>query len=102
MGALPKVDPELNRELIAQRLGWPEGAVEESRAVEAEEPGWQVWYVIGGLPSEPEPGFTARQAEGPYSNERLFAASAAELLRAIRRERPHPPITGFRGPPIWG
>lgn len=103
MGALPEVDPERNREALAERLGWPTGAVEECRAVEAEESGYHVWYVTGGLPSEPEPGFTARQRDDACSNQkRLFAPTAGELLREIRRARPNPPHYGYPGPTLYG
>lgn len=79
------------------------GAVEECRAVEAEEPGYHVWYVTGGLPSEPVPGFTARQADDAGSNQkRLFAATAGELLHKIRHARPNPPPYGYPGFMLYG
>lgn len=103
LGVLPEVDPERNREVLAERLGWPIGAVEECRAVEAEEPSWNVWWVPGGLPSQPEPGFTAHRGDDACSEQQdLFAATAGELLREIRQARPYPPRYGYQGPTIYG
>jgi len=57
--SLPPVDPEKNRALIAERLGWPDGALEACRKLEAEFPAWMVFWTKGGLPRDPNPGYRA-------------------------------------------
>lgn len=62
---------ERNRELIAERGGWPTGALAEVRAVEAERPGWScAWFPANTTPGfERDPGFYAwRRGEDPQRN----------------------------------
>ncbi|AGL19478.1 hypothetical protein [Actinoplanes sp. N902-109] len=56
-------DPERNRELVAQRLGWPDGALNNCRALEAEFPDWSVFWTNGGLPKDQQPGYRAMTRE---------------------------------------
>jgi hypothetical protein len=75
-----------NRRLLAQRLGWPEGAVEECERVDRLAPGWWTTY----RPASDGAGLTL--AEGYYAvrkNEHRrqrprYAPNADELLARIR------------------
>lgn len=51
---------EHNREVLARRLCWPHGAVQDCRRIEAKHRHWAVWYDTGGLPRVPEPGYHAK------------------------------------------
>lgn len=92
MSALPPVDPARNVELIAQRLGWPDGAVQACAALEAEFPRWMVFWSKGGLPVSPEPAYRAvLQLFGHHSA--LRAPTAEELrtqIAAVDAELPAP------------
>jgi hypothetical protein len=48
-----------NRRIIAERLGWPAGAVEVCEQMEQESPGWWATWVSGGGLTWKEPGFSA-------------------------------------------
>jgi hypothetical protein len=50
MSALPPVDPELNRRVIAERLDWPAGAADACEAIERDYPRWSAFWVAGDLP----------------------------------------------------
>jgi hypothetical protein len=78
VSALPPADPKLNRQLIAERLGWPEGALAECDALEEAFPRWSVFWTRGGLPWTPNPGY--RGSLRMHNNRwELFAATADEL-----------------------
>lgn len=59
MSALPPVDPERNRRLIAERLGWPDGALEAVVQLEQAHPEWNIWWTRGGLPLGAPAGYRA-------------------------------------------
>lgn len=40
----PSAMAERNREVLAERLGWPDGAVEATRQIERDFPGWVAWW----------------------------------------------------------
>jgi hypothetical protein len=41
----PLTLPAQNRRIIAERTGWPAGAVEMCERVEAEHPPWDLWWI---------------------------------------------------------
>lgn len=71
MKFLVDIDPDLNRRLIAKRLGWPDDALAECLAVEAAArqrairdnrrtpPEWLVYWGRGRLDQPPQPGYRA-------------------------------------------
>lgn len=92
MSPLPPVDPELNRQLIAERLGWPDGALAECTALEGDYPRWLVFWTKGGLPWTPDAGYRAILNWHRHRGE-LYAPTAAELrdvLEAADAEVPGP------------
>lgn len=103
MSELPiEPDPELNRRLVAKRLGWPDGAVEACREIEKEFPRWMVFWTRGGLPIVPEPGYRAKLNQHGWNAE-LFAPDAETLLGKLAvydAEIPPPPGSGPSFPPL--
>jgi hypothetical protein len=84
---LPPIDVERNRELIAERLGWPEGAVEVCREVEARWPDWRVHYDNGRVPGGPGPGYVASLEQSQVwrgYRPKVSAAHPEELETLIR------------------
>ncbi|MFB4314362.1 hypothetical protein [Actinomadura sp. 21ATH] len=89
--SLPPVAPERNREILAERLGWPDGALEACRELEQRHPGWSLWYDIGGLPASPVPRYRAecdygwryREMGRPRQKEEVCAAAAEEVSALI-------------------
>jgi hypothetical protein len=72
---------ERNRELIAERLGWPAGALEAVRQLEAQHPGYSVFWGKGRV-SDPRPGFYAMRGEG-FRRRTFYGATAANLSAAL-------------------
>jgi hypothetical protein len=67
--AMGPIGPELrerNREILAERLHWLDGALEVCRQLEVMYPGTSVWWGIGRL-SDPKPGFYARRGDRHYA-----------------------------------
>ena len=103
MSALPPPGPELaarNRRIIAERTGWPEGALEECERLEAEHPGYSVswfpenkigdpaWHQDAGFyawMSGANPGHLVYPASGQQYVKRRewYGASAAELEKQL-------------------
>lgn len=50
---------ESNREVLAERLHWPDGSVDVCRDLEIGHPAWMVWFNTGGIPLCPCPVYTA-------------------------------------------
>ena len=78
--------PELagrNRQLIAERIGWPEGAVELCEEIEQAHPDWSVFWLpentIEGF--ERPSGFMARRRDW-YGREKTLHAYSDTALRA--------------------
>lgn len=72
-----------NRHILAERLDWPDGAVEACERIERERPGWSVWWLgentCRGF--ERPAQFTATR-DG-YDGTQVDAADADQLLAAI-------------------
>lgn len=84
---LRTIGPEMaerNRELLAERLKWPDGALEDCRRLEELHPGWHVWFAPGGLPASPDPRYRAEPPPWPRREE-LSAPTASELSELIRQ-----------------
>lgn len=89
--SLPPVDPELNRQLIAERLGWPTGALEACLALEAAYPRWIVHWTSGGTPACPDAGYRAlvqTRRDGRYV---AFSVTAEGLRDALAVADPQLP-----------
>lgn len=76
--ALPPVDRDLNRRLIAERLGWPDGALEAVIALGQAHPEWKIWWTRGGLPVGSPAGYRASLQRHRQECE-LHAATPDEL-----------------------
>jgi hypothetical protein len=83
VSALPPVDPALNRRLVAERLGWPDGALDACTALEAEFPAWHVFWTRGGLPRSPERGYRAT-CEVRHRRTELYAPTAEDLRDQLK------------------
>lgn len=59
MSALPPGDRATNLRLIAERLGWPDGARDACNALEEMYESWIIFWTSGGLPRDPRRGFRA-------------------------------------------
>lgn len=79
-------DPERNREIIASRLAWPDGALAACRDLEHRHPDWHCWWTDrpwrhdGNVPDGPCFG-AAPDRHRPADS--LYAASPAALAEAI-------------------
>lgn len=87
MTELHPVGPELawrNRRLIAERLGWPVGALQECEWVEREHPGWSPWWQDANEWAGKPAGYYARRPgqSGPRYPE-PYGATPAELVKAL-------------------
>lgn len=56
-------DPGANRRLIAERLGWPTGAVEACEWIEAAAPGWHAAWSHGDGQEWDRPGYYAERRD---------------------------------------
>lgn len=93
-GKLPPQVQDRNREIVAERLGWPDGALDACRKTEAGAPGWYCWWTPAPWP---DPGF--RPAYGaalinrrPLGDPSLYARTPGELAERIRERE-----SGVRG-----
>lgn len=80
MTELDRLIQERNRELLAQRLNWPPGALDHCREIEREFPGWYAWW------SASHGGFGASPADGPAIRSRTYYSPTAEGLRTQLRQ----------------
>jgi len=93
MGPLDKATQEANRELIALRLKWPEGALDAVRELEARFPGYNVFWGTG-RPADPKPGFYAIRIDDYGRGPTLFAVDAHAMgftISAHEATRPSDP-----------
>jgi hypothetical protein len=81
--SLPPPDPKLNARLIAERLQWPDGALEACEALEEEFPGWMVFWTWGRLPADPHPGYRA-VTENARRRGYAYGVTPEELGAALR------------------
>jgi hypothetical protein len=72
----PPSTAERNRELIAERVGWPTGAIDVCRRIENDFPGWAVWW----SPANPITGY--EHPDG-YVAQILDAGSADDRVSAF-------------------
>jgi hypothetical protein len=81
------VDPELNLRLIAERLGWPDGALEACTAIAAAHPAWtSVYWGVGPVGRPPQPGYRATlrmHDERGHREVELYAQDPAELAERM-------------------
>lgn len=82
MSPLPPVDRARNRQLIAERLDWPDGALDACIAIENDHPQWAVYWVSGTTVSEPRRGYRA-VAQVRWRIARAFGETPEELREAI-------------------
>jgi hypothetical protein len=92
---------ERNRELIAGRCGWPEGALTAVREVERQHTDWYAWWA-----SNPWPGPHWWDGEGCYGTApvhrrpgqpALYARTPGELAKLIgEAEQEHQALYGWQ------
>lgn len=75
-------DPMRNRQIIAERLGWPADGLPACLALEAEFPRWVCYWVKGDLPREPRRGYRAMTTIGTRKRE-LFGETPEQLRAAL-------------------
>jgi hypothetical protein len=73
-----------NRRILAERLGWPAGALEECERIERERPGWSPWWQPANAWAGKAAGYYARRPgeSGPRFPE-PYGATPAELVEAM-------------------
>ena len=87
--ALPKIDPERNREIIARRGCWPPGALTVVRELEARFPAWYAWWTPkpwradGNVPDGP--AFGAALIHNTRAGCSLYATTPEELAQLIHK-----------------
>ena len=86
---LPPVGPELawrNRQVLAQRLGWPAGALEACEAIELQHPDWHPSYCQANTTPgfESPAGFYATRRHARRGEPRAYGADAVALRQAIQ------------------
>jgi hypothetical protein len=72
---------ERNRELLAERLSWPDGALEACRQLERKHEGYSTWWGKGWS-GDPKPGFYARPTE-EQRGQTLYGRTDEDLSVAI-------------------
>lgn len=73
-----------NRRVLAERMGWPEGAVDVCEQVETAHPGWYPNYSPGGTWDRPEAGYYAIAWKPLFHRQPpLFGADGPSLTAAI-------------------
>lgn len=86
---LASVGPELarmNRMIIAEHAGWPDGALEACEKLEADSPGWGITWNAGGQMTWVEAGYYATRIDwhrGDEAPRYLHATTPDELAAAI-------------------
>lgn len=75
-----------NRELIAERLGWPDDALIACLAIEQEYPQWAVYWDNGQLPASPGRGYRAFALVRNRSYQ-AFGETPEQLVEALTGRR---------------
>lgn len=78
-------DEEQAREIVAERLGWPPGAVEACRAVEEKHPTWYCWWTPGPWPRRGGPAYGAARIHRRVGDANLYADTPSELSELIAK-----------------
>ena len=89
MGPIGPQMRERNREVIAERLHWPEGALEATRQLEAEYRGYTVWWGTGRA-SNPKPGFYANRYSDYGRKPTLYGETATGLQAQLAADSTRP------------
>jgi hypothetical protein len=82
MGPTDTEFKERNREILAERLKWPPGALEAARALEVQHPGYAVYWGTG-RPSNPRPGFYALRDDGTSRGRTFYGESPMDLAATL-------------------
>lgn len=77
-----------NRRTIAERLHWPEGALEACEQIEQDHPEWYPNWSAGGWPIYQEPGFYALRWNNRERMERPVYGADPEQLAAALKDQP--------------
>ncbi len=77
---------ERNRVILAQRLGWPDGAVEACREIERACPGYSVWYGTGDVRENMPPHYSARKHDARYRDPTYRGETPAAVVAKIQAE----------------
>ena len=80
---LPPEVQERNRELVAERLGWPDGALEACRKVEAVHSGWYCWWSPTPWPPRDRPAYGAARVNAHWNVPPLYAETPDDLAMLI-------------------
>jgi hypothetical protein len=75
---------ERNRELLAERCGWPDGALDAVRDIEARYPDYFAWWTAQGYP-DPVPGYGAARRE-QLTPQSVHGATPEKLAEAIEAD----------------
>lgn len=80
-----------NRQIIAERAGWPEGVLEACEETERRFPGWRVWWLAENrYPGWERPACFWAVREAIRGHHEVFAPDAAALEQEIL-QAPEPP-----------
>lgn len=85
---LPEPGPELaarNRRIVAERLKWPDGAIDACERIERDHPGWNVYYAARPWPTL-KSGYYATRLHSHRLERRLYGATANELATSISEQ----------------
>ena len=91
----PKNQAWKNRRTLAERLGWPAGALEACEEVEQEHPEWHISYSSGGGRTWSRAGFYAKRKAAWRPEPAPYGANTDELVAAIQAWQA-PPTYGIR------
>ena len=76
---------ERNREILAERLKWPPGALEVTRQLERQHYGYSVYWGTGWV-SDPKPGFYAVRNDDTNRGRTFYGADAVDLSATLKAD----------------
>ena len=88
---------ERNRDILAERLNWPDGTAEQLRDLEKKYPEWSFAYLRGGLPMVPNALYTAQLRGHRWNARPLEAHTIPQLEELVRRADGDPPFVSAFG-----